>query len=97
MAASARLMLALARVTVATVTLATVTLATLTLATVTLATVTVAGRERRPGQPRLEGRLISPPGHDQPGGPAVGGPQQLKAFEAVLIIDRPGARGEPPG
>src|SRR6516225_10620118 len=47
--------------------------------------------------PRLERRLVPPPGHHQPGGPPVGRLEQLEALEAVLVVYRAGPRGEPAG
>src|ERR1700691_2957699 len=52
--------------------------------------------ERGGLHPRLEGVLVPPPGHDQPGGPSVGGLEQLEALEAVLAVHRARPRREPP-
>lgn len=48
-------------------------------------------------QPGLERNLIPPPGYHQPGSSPVGRLEQLKALEAVLVIDRASTGGEPPG
>jgi hypothetical protein len=47
--------------------------------------------------PALEGRVIPPTGDDQPLAPLVGGPEELEAFEPLLVVDRPSASGEPLG
>jgi len=53
--------------------------------------------DRRRVDPGLE-RLLVPPGRDdEPLTPFVSRPQELKAFEAVLIVDGVGAGGEAPG
>jgi hypothetical membrane protein len=57
--------------------------------------VAVPERGRRP--PGLEGLLIPPAGNDEPRGAAVGRLQQLEPLEAVLVVHRPGPRGEPAG
>ena len=62
-----------------------------------LALATVGALELLPGGPRLEGRLVLPAGHHQPGGPPVGGAQQLEALEARLAVHRAGTGGEAAG
>ena len=54
-------------------------------------------REGRRAHPRLERRLVAPPGDDEPGRPVVGGLEQLEALEAVLVVDGAGPGGEPVG
>src|SRR5260370_40133355 len=53
--------------------------------------------ERGGLHPRLECRLVPPPGHHEPGGTPVGRLEQLEALEAVLVIHRAGPGGEPAG
>src|SRR5215472_11538459 len=54
-------------------------------------------QERRGVQPGLEGRLVPPPGHHQPGGALVGRLEELEALEAVLVVDRARPGGKPVG
>src|SRR5215831_6294729 len=53
--------------------------------------------ERRRVQPRLEAGVVPPPGHHQPGRAPVGRLEELKALEAVLVVDRARPGGEPAG
>ena len=52
--------------------------------------------ERRRVQPGLEGLLVPPPGHHQPGIAPVGRLEQLEALEAVLAVHRTGPGRETP-
>src|SRR3546814_11715321 len=49
----------------------------------------VAGAEGRAAHPRVERVLVTPAGHDQPGGAVVHGLQELEALEAVLVVEYP--------
>ena len=48
-------------------------------------------------EPGLEGGLVPPAGDDQPLVAVVGRLEQLEALEALGLVDRPGASGEPMG
>jgi predicted dinucleotide-binding enzyme len=55
---------------------------------------TVSVREGGGLHPGIEGVVVPPAGDHQPGRPVVGGLEQLKALEAVLVVHGPGPGGE---
>src|SRR5690606_15255088 len=50
---------------------------------------TVPVGEGRGAHPALEGLLVAPAGDHEPGLAPVGGPEQLEALEALLVVHRP--------